>query len=236
MKLKGDDVAAGVVGTIKSVVSRVPLLGEMIAGWDAYPSARFERETQEFLKALDSALVRFGQKLDPSWFATLDGEKFARKVLDCAVDAQLADKKELFANALVNGAVNANASPIEKLKFVDMLRQMSLASLMVLADIHSVLSPDVRGAGREPLSNKPYPLVDPKRIAERLSPKYGPYLVESAMQEMQSQGLFSSTGEWTRQKDGSSRPGRGFADALTYTDFTCRFVEFITVRETPVKT
>ena len=156
MKLNGEDVAAGVVGTVKALVSRMPGLGEMIAGWDAYHKARFERETQDFLKALDSVLARMGRSLDPSWFTTLEGETFARKVLDCAVDAQLADKKELFANALVNGAINVEITPIEKLKFVDMLRQMSRASLMVLADIHSMLSPDVRGPGRQPPSNRPY--------------------------------------------------------------------------------
>ena len=149
-------------------------------------------------------------------------------MLDCAVDAQLADKKALFANALVNGAIASGVSPLEKLKFVDMLRQMSKASLMVLADMHSTLSADVRGPGRQPVSTKPYPLVEPMRIAEQLSSKYDPYLVESTLREMESQGFFSSTGEWTRQQDGSSRPGGGFATALSYTDFTCRFVEFIT--------
>ena len=46
MKTKGEDLAAAAAGTVKSLVSRVPVLGEMLAGWDAYQSARFERETE----------------------------------------------------------------------------------------------------------------------------------------------------------------------------------------------
>jgi hypothetical protein len=222
------DVLAGVIGSAKALASRLPLLGEAIGGYDSYHRARFERGTKEFMEHLDEALGQIGEKSDLTWLTTPDGERFARKVLDCGIDAQLADKKQLFARALVNGALREEASLVEKLKFVDMLRLLSRASLDVLADVHNLLSHDARRPGHHPPANKPYPLVNPKRIAERLGSKYDPYLVEAALQEMQSHGLFSSTAEWTRQADGSLHP-QGFSDALTYTDFTCRFVEFITL-------
>jgi len=227
---KVSDVIAGGIGSAKAFASRLPIVGEIIAGFDSYRNARFERETTEFLHHLDTALAQVGESFDPSWFASPDGERYARKVLDCAVDAQLADKKELFAKALLNGAIVEQIDLVEKFKFIDILRQLSRAALMVLADMHEFLGPDTRGPGRTPPTNKPYPLVDPKRIAERLSSKYDPYLIEASLSEMQGQGLFSSTGEWNRQADGSSRPGGGFSEALAYTDFTCRFVEFITLQ------
>jgi hypothetical protein len=227
--IKTSDIVAGGFGSAKALASRVPILNEILAGFDSYKRARFEPETEEFLQHLYTALDRVEQKFEPSWFTTHEGDIFARKVLDCAVDAQLADKKELFANALVSGALDGRTSDIEKLKFVDFLRHLSRAAIMVLADIHSMLSAEARGPGRNPRIDKSYPLVDPKRIAEHLSSKYNAYLVEAALQEMQSYGLFSSTGEWIRQPDGTSRPGGGFDHALAYTDFTCRFVEFITL-------
>ncbi len=233
---KVTDVIAGGIGSAKALASRVPVIGEMIAGFDSYKSAQFERETKDFLQHLDTAILQVGTKFDASWFATADGEKFARKVLDCAIDAQLSDKKELFVKALLNGALSPEMELIEKLKFVDILRHLSRAALMVLSDMHQLLAPEARGPGRTPPTNKPYPHVDPKRIAESLSAKYDPYAVESALCEMQGQGLFSSTAEWTLQPSGSYRSGGGFSDALAYTDFTCRFVEFITIQENGTST
>lgn len=225
-----EDVIAGGIGAAKALASRfIPGVSEMLAGFDSYRSARFERETKEFLDCLHADLTRVDKKFDPAWFSTPDGERFAHKVLDCAIDAQLSDKKELFARALLNGAATPETELIEKFRFVDILRHLSLAALMVLADIHHSLAPDARGPGRTPPTNKPYPHVDPKRISEKLSPKYDPYVVESALCELQGQGLFSSTAEWSPQPDGSFRTGGGFSDALAYTDFTCRFVEFITI-------
>ena len=48
------------------------------------------------------------------------------------------DKQELFINALINGVRDKETSNLEKLKFIDILRHLSLASLMILADMHSI--------------------------------------------------------------------------------------------------
>jgi hypothetical protein len=103
MMIKTSDIVAVGFGSAKALASRVPILNEILAGFDSYKRARFEPETEEFLQHLYTALDRVEQKFEPSWFTTHEGDIFARKVLDCAVDAQLADKKELFANALVSG-------------------------------------------------------------------------------------------------------------------------------------
>ena len=81
------DVLAAATGTAKGVISRIPVLGELIAGLDSYKQAQFERETTEFLRLLDETLNQVGERLDPAWFGTPDGESFARKVLDCGIDA-----------------------------------------------------------------------------------------------------------------------------------------------------
>jgi hypothetical protein len=143
------------------------------------------------------------------------------------------DKQELFINALVNGVRDKETSHLEKLKFVDILRHLSLASLMLLADMHQMFKSKVKGRGRPGPSIDGSPLVDPGQIAQELSDKYHPYLINASIYEMESQGLFSNIHEWRKSRDGKYISGTYFNNALSYTDFTFRFVEFITTREGP---
>jgi len=219
-------------GTVKSVVSRVPGLGEAIAGWDAYKKSNFERNLKKVIEYLKDKIEDLNSFFFSDWLNTEEGQQFARKVFDSAFDAQLEDKQELFINALINGVQNEDTPYLEKLKFVDMLRHLSRASLMVLAKMHEMFKDKVRGPGRrqpEPVAS--YPLVDPTKIAEELSTQFDPYLVTASISEMESQGLFSRTGEWRKKPDGSSSVVGGFATSLCYTDFAAKFVEFITLRE-----
>jgi hypothetical protein len=80
-------------------------------------------------------------------------------------------------------------------------------------------------------TDQPYPLVDPIRIAERLSERFRPYLVTAAITEMESQGLFSSTADWRKDSSGHYVSAGGFDTALSYTDFASEFVEFINTRQ-----
>ncbi len=100
---------------------------------------------------------------------------------------------------------------------------------MILAEMHTMFIGQVRGSGRSPDSTAAFPLVDPTTLAQKLSDRYDPYLVVSAVSELESEGLFSRTGEWRKNDNGTYMPGGGFATEMCYTDFTARFVEFITV-------
>jgi hypothetical protein len=161
------------------------------------------------------------------WLKSEEGQQFSRKVFDSAFDAQLEDKQQLFVNALINGIENKDLSCLEKMKFVDILRHLSRASLDVLAAMHNMFKDRVRGPDRVVNSTEPIPHIDPTQIAQTLSTTYDPYLVTSAIDEMKSQGLFSKIGEWKKEPSGSWRAGAGFATELAYTDFTYRFVEFV---------
>jgi len=221
------NLIAALTGTAKSAVSIVPGIGQVIAGYDAYRQRVHDRGVEELLKQLVGKVDDITVLFSDAYFQTEDGQGFARKVVDAALDAQLEDKQELFANVLVNAPGSSSATELEKLKFVDMLRQMSRASLMVLAEMHKMFASQVRGPGRNPTPSQAFPLVDPDKIAEQLSDRYDPYLVTASISEMQSQGLFSTTGEW-RKANGRYVAGGGYATALCYTDFAARFVEFIT--------
>jgi hypothetical protein len=216
-------------GTAKSAVSMVPGLAQAIAGWDAYHRSQLDRNIIKLLTNLQEKVDDLETFLGTEWIKTSDGEQYLLKVLDSALDSQIEDKQELFVNALIQGINNPEIPHLEKLKFIDMLRHLSKASLMILAEMHTMLIARVRGPGRLPDPTAAFPLVDASALAETLSDRYDPYLVISAVSELESEGLFSRTGEWRRNANGKYTPGSGFATEMCYTDFTARFVEFITI-------
>lgn len=231
---KGKNFLHGLIGSAKALISRVPGLGEAIAGWDAYKRSCFERNVQKVVGHLNAKLDSLENFFQKDYLKTEEGKQFVRKVFDAAFDPQLEDKQELFINALINGVNDKSTSELEKLKFVDMLRHLSRASLLVLAEIHKLFLGQVRGPDRDPDQTSSYPLVAPDDIAEKLSNKYDPYLVTSSISEMESQGLFSRTGEWRKDPTtGKQMPSGGFLTEMCYTDFSARFVEFIQTKPIP---
>lgn len=222
------DIVQGVTGGVKHYLKRIPVLGEIIAGYDAYKRSTHDRNTNNAIKYLQSQLDDLASFFSDGWIQSDEGEQFCRKVFDSAIDAQQEDKQKLFLNALINGIENKDTPYLEKMKFVDILRHLSHASIIVLAEMHKMCEGRVRRPGRTISSTVGIPQIDPVQIAKDLGSEYDPYLVTSAIDEMKSQGLFSTVGEWQKQTNGSPRAGAGFSTALAYTDFTCRFVEFIT--------
>ncbi|MFH1931715.1 MAG: hypothetical protein ABIN18_09035 [Pseudomonadota bacterium] len=227
------DLSEALSGTAKSALSLIPGLGQAIAGWDAYKRSSFDRNLKSTISYLKDKVDDFESFLSDDWARSEEGQQFARKVFDSAFDAQMEDKQELFINALVNGIQDKETSTLEKLKFVDILRHLSLSSLMVLADMHLMFKSKVKRPGRPGSTIDGSPLVDPSNIAQELSDKYHPYLINASIYEMESQGLFSNIHEWRKATNGKYVSGTYFNDALSYTDFTFRFVEFITTKEKP---
>lgn len=224
------DLFEGLSGTSKSALSLIPILGQAIAGWDAYKKSAFDRNVTRLIKHLSDKVEDLNAFFNEEYFKTDEGQRFFRKVLDAALDVQIEDKQELFVNALVNAPSAIQLDELHKLKFIDMLRHLSRAALIILAETHKLFAGQVRGPGRKPNTSTPFPAVDPIRIAEELSNKFEPYLITSSISEMESQGLFSTTGDWRKGPDGRYLSSGGFATALCYTDLAYKFVEFITVR------
>lgn len=223
------DLLEALAATSKSALSLIPVVGQALAGWDSYRRSQFDRSVLNAVHTLSQKVDDVQVFFQTPWLQSEEGQQFTWKVLDSALDSQMEEKQELFVNALVQGVSKPDVPQIEKLKFIDMLRHLSKASLMVLADMHKMFVSQVRGPGRSTDQVAPFPLVDATKIAEALSQKYEPYLVTAAISELESQGLFSRIGEWRRRPDGGYSPGGGFATELCYTDFAARFVEFITV-------
>lgn len=221
------DALEALSGTAKSALSLIPVLGQAIAGWDEYRRSQFNRNVLTLIKTLEAKVGDLHAFTTAEWLQSEDGQQFCGKVFSSAIDSQILEKQELFINAFIQGVAKPDTSQLERLKFVDMLRQLSKSALMVLADMHALFAHQVRGPGRSPDPLSSFPIVEPTEVAEKLSRKYNPYLVSAAVYELQSHGLFSTTGEWRNIGDGTLRPGKGFQTALCYTDFAARFVEFI---------
>jgi hypothetical protein len=227
------DALEALSGTAKSALSLFPGLGQAIAGWDAYKRSSFERNLSKVISHLQDKVEDLKSFSSDEWIQSEEGQQFARKVFDSAFDAQMEDKQELFINALINGVLDKDISNLEKLKFVDILRHLSLAALMVLSDMHLLFKDRAKRPGKQDPALSGSPLVDSNKIAEELEYKYHPYLVSASIYEMENQGLFSNIHEWRRTPDGRYASGTYFSDALSYTDFTFRFVEFISTKRKP---
>ncbi len=225
------DLFQVLVGVSKSAASQLPLVGQAIAGYDAYKQSIFERNLEKVLCYLKEKVENLKKFLDSEWFKTEDGKLFGNKVIDAALDAQFEDKQELFINALINGLSENYLDTLEKLKFIDILRNMSRASLMVLADIHNLLIRQVRRENKPNDDIGAFPLINYQDLVESLSEKYHPYLINSALKEMEGNGLFSNVGSWKKGFQGKYVMGGGFESAQCYTEFTAKFVEFIQIKE-----
>ena len=216
---------AALLAIMKSLAGRVPVLGEVITGHDAYKQSTHERLIQSFLAHLESRIGELESEDSIQWLRSDDGQRFVRKVVDAALNVQNEEKQQLFANALVNASTSALKAE-ERTKFIDMLRQLSLASIRVLAEMYKLYEPNATRPGREnQLSAAPQ--IDDVKIAETLGYLYEPYVVISCVKELESIGLFSNIHSWNKVGD-KYTSGPGFMDKLAFTDFTARFCEFIT--------
>jgi hypothetical protein len=220
-----EDLKNALAGTTKSALGLIPVLSQAIAGYDAYKASIHNRNIKKMLEHLNDKVSDIEKFFNQEWFKTEEGELFARKVIDATIDVQSEEKQELFVNILINGS-EENLPIEEKTKFVDMLRQLSLASIQILAEIHTMFEPKTRRPNKDPNQLTAAPQVDAVEIAEQLSDQYDPYLVISAVKELESHGLFSNVHSW--HKNGEKyKPGPGFQNAIAYTDFSARFAEFI---------
>ena len=210
-----------------AIATVVPGLGVAISGWDAYNRAKLDQSVEALINNLQAKTDDLQKLFDSEWLKSPDGQQFSWKVVDSALDVQLIDKQDFFANAFVNGVRSHDMAQLEKLKFLDMLRHLSLTALVVLSEIDKLFAGQVRRPNRSTDPTGAYPLVDAEAIAEKLSSKHHPYLVIAAVKELESEGLFSKIGEWTKRPDGTYHKGGGFMTELCYTDFSARFADFI---------
>jgi len=223
------NLLAGLKGVMKSALFLIPGLREIASGFEEYKRSSFERNLIEVINFIQQKVDDPKVLFSDEWLKSKDGQIFARKVLDSGLDVQLGDKQELFVNVLINGIRNKDLSDLEKLKFVDMLRHLSRASLDVLAEMHKIFKDKVKRKGIKRDSSSVSPGINIDSVIQKLSVHFHPYLIEAAIYELKSVGLFSHITEWNKGPDGKFRHGSYYGgETVAYTDFTFKFVEFIT--------
>ena len=213
-------------GAIKSAASLlIPGLSIPLATYEALKQERKERAYREFRETIQARVEELGSKFDPRWLESEEGKIFAGKVIDAALDAQMADKTELFANALVNGAKSDSAPFVEKAKFIDLLCGLSRLALDVLERIHRRFGPIVT----QPLAQRSAStLIVPVGLAEELSEGMDPNLFTAGIDELRAAGLFSGAPDWYKDTSGVPRPRSSHGSGgYYYTAFTERFVQFV---------
>lgn len=214
-------------GLSKTVLStKYPILAPFFKGYDIYKKYNHDKNSADLIAQLESKVADSNKLFDDEWLKTEDGRIFFNKVIDAALDTQIKEKQELFVNALVNGIKNKEVEEIEKMKFVDILRQVSKLSLMVLHDMYEMFKDKSWNSNNGTFSVSQ---IMPDRIAEELSNKYDPYAVTAAIDELRSQGLFSNISGWGASvKNGKLRASGSINDgSFLYTEYTHKFVEFV---------
>ncbi|WP_419175841.1 hypothetical protein [Desulfosediminicola sp.] len=218
-------------GTLKGLISQIPFAGSLVSGWDHYERESYERNIEIVLILLAERVENLEVFFNNEIFKTEEGKKIARKIFYLGTQIEFEDKQKLFVNALVNCAEEQGDSfDIEKSKFIDILKNLSYSSLLILAEIHPLFIHAVRREDKESDPLVAFPLVDEEQIIEKISEKFHPYIISSSLKEMEGQGLFSKIGAWQKQSDGKYYKIGGFANELAYTDFAAKFVEFITIK------
>jgi hypothetical protein len=216
---------------LKRVADQIPVVGLLFAPHDtlaAYERAKFEHHVRQLLEYLVGEVKDMRALFSNPWLRSDEGQLFARKVIDCALDSQLEDKQQLFGNVLIHGREDHELPNLEKLKFVDILRHLSRAALDVLAEIHPMYKNLVIRPGRARDGRTGSPQISVEEVIRRLSKKFHPFLIESAIAEMTSIGLFSRYSGWYQLPDGEYHTESYVERPIMYSDFTARFVEFIT--------
>lgn len=177
---------------------------------------------EEFLSYLGENVGDLQQFFSDPWLKSEHGSKFWHKVLGSAMDAQLADKRQIFANVLVNGVSAKDYTDKKKLRMLDMLRSLSLASLECLAEIHVQYADRLGSLDLESKKSQAFPLSDVK-----LSTAGDTFYTESLLQELVATGALSA------RPNANPRDGRqalldlDTTEAAYYTEFSLDFAEFI---------
>lgn len=127
------------------------------------------------------------------------------KIVASALNAEYTDKIEYFSNALLNSQ-NESFNQSERLKFIEILRQVSKPALEILA------LEDMLQKKRGPFYSSQVIKSDLIKVSNLT-----PHLVEACINELYSLGVFSSTESYS--SDG--REISGFSNGTAaYTEFT----------------
>ena len=204
-------IFSGLEESIIETVELVPGLGILLEGVRAYNESIEEQQRIQFTNEISKRLDELENTFKDTCYQTEEGEEVVKKIVASALNSEYNDKINYFANALFNA--HKDFKQLNRLKFVEMIRQLSKPALVILAKEHELHQE--RGESFSPQ------VLQEQLIQETELP---PHLVESCVKELSSVGVFSSTIEFYDDGSQSSYFRNG---AVAYTEFTNQFIEFI---------
>ena len=193
---------SGVIEFIKEITGvSIPI--EIVRGYQEHIESQ---QLNALTDALNERINAIERAFDSPWYSSPEGQEFVKKTVASALNAEYADKIEFFANMLVNA--KQDFEQMERLKFVELVRQLSKPALKILS-----LAVE--------LSDTTVGLINTHQIHGNAVSKFNldGLLVDSCIDELFALGVFS-------QHHSKAKAG--------YTAFTQRFVDFLKYPEKDV--
>ncbi len=197
-------VLSGVEEGVIEAIKLVPGFNILIGGIKKYEAHIENQQRELFLVALTNRIADIEQHFQNDWYKTPEAEEFVKKTVASALNAEYADKIDFFANMLINS--KEDLKQMERMKFLELVRQLSKPALVVL-DVATKLYKR-RGTGHSPQMDDP---TTKRYIITETG--FEQLLVDACVSELLSLGVFSS---------------EGFRPSVSgYTSFTLKFFNFI---------
>lgn len=124
-------IGAGAYQVYLELLKSIPPLKYLVAGLNGYEDYFIREQRVNLITEILQRIDALEDALESPWYQTSEGEEILKKTIASALNAEYAEKIEFFANITINGP--QDIEQLEKLKFIDMVRQLSKASLRVLA-------------------------------------------------------------------------------------------------------
>lgn len=115
------------------ILKSIRPLNWLIAGVRGYHDYFIQQQRKILIKEILERLNVLEDVLKNPWYKSDDGEEVLKKTISSALNAEFTDKLEFFANIIFNS--QQDVEQLEKLKFIDMVRQLSKAAIRVLAEV-----------------------------------------------------------------------------------------------------
>lgn len=223
---KKDAIFAATKGVLNSFAKKIPIVEQLIDGLENYQNFIKEQMRTNLLCSLEDRIQRLEtgdkEKL-VDYSRTPEGAAVLQKLIESSLNAEYKEKQEIFINAMLN-APKTDALEDEKMRFIDLIRSLSKVALHVLYAIYEEYdnSLDDRMTSSQIATNeivtKAYKMF-----------KYSPELIESALRELKSCGLFSNITRWHKNSSSGSFSIAGHIanESVAYTVYSRQFVEFI---------
>lgn len=207
-------VGAGLFAGATEYVKATPLVSALIEGAKGYRACLEEQQQEEFIAKLKGKVSDFEEIFSDAWFSSKNGKVICQKIICYGLDPSLSEKTDFFVNSLINSKMDINYA--RKLKFIEILKQVSLPALLVLAAADEICR-----------DNQNPQNVRNLNLGEKLKDQISLTLIDSCLNELYSYGVLSSNAYRKNTMNKQDVIVGTSTDAAFYTYLTRDFVDFI---------